>query len=206
MKLYGTLTSPFANKVRICAQILGLWENIDSIHVDLSNPGPTFCQLTPLRQIPVLMTADGGAILDSTVICLYLDGLAGGGRLLPLGEPARSQRLTIAALCNGLVEAAMGLRREDQRPPELRSERHAAKQLATIGRIMEHLASRTEELGAKADLATITLVAGLDWIALRHGQYRLLETQPVLTDWYARAHAAWVPALAQGAFKSLAGK
>lgn len=49
MKLYGTRTSPFANKVRISAQTLGLWGQIDSVNVDLAGPGATFCQLTPLR-------------------------------------------------------------------------------------------------------------------------------------------------------------
>jgi glutathione S-transferase len=33
----------------------------------------------PLRKIPALITDDGETIVDSTVICEYLDALAGGG-------------------------------------------------------------------------------------------------------------------------------
>jgi glutathione S-transferase len=37
----------------------------------------------PLRKIPALVTDDGPTIYDSTVICEYLDDLAGGGIIIP---------------------------------------------------------------------------------------------------------------------------
>jgi glutathione S-transferase len=180
--LYGTATSPYVNKVRIAMQILGLWDACRSIQVDMSTPSPAFCAVTPLRQIPVLVDSDGVAITDSTIICLHLDMRAGGAQLLPIAPPARARRLALAALCNGLIDAGAGLRREMLRSAPHHSGTVAAHHLARMERVMDHLAQNTDALGPDPDLATITLVAGLEWIELRHASQRLTQARPALPE------------------------
>lgn len=200
LTLFGTTTSPFANKVRISAQILGLWPRIRSVGVDLAAPGSGLRAVAPLQRIPVLVETDGSVIQDSTVICQHLDALAGGGQLLPTDGTARTRHLALAALAEGTIEAGALLRRENQRPRELQSEAMIEKHLATLGRVMDALTAQRERLGTSPDLAAITLVAGLDWIALRHGAYGLIDARPTLGDWLAHAHAQWVPAMPGDAF------
>ncbi|PZX42045.1 glutathione S-transferase [Roseinatronobacter thiooxidans] len=198
--LYGTTTSPYVNKVRITMQILGLWDACRSIGVDLNTPSPAFCAATPLRQIPVLVEADAGAITDSTIICLHLDRRAGGGQLLPKAEAARTRRLALAAVCNGLIDAGAGLRREMLRPAPYRSATVAAHHLARLERGMDHLADQIDALGPDPDLATITLVAALEWIELRHASHGLTQARPALAGWLEAVQHSWVPALPAGAF------
>jgi glutathione S-transferase len=61
----------------------------------------------PLGKIPALIAEDGVAIFDSRVIVEYLDGLAGGGRLIPSDLAARIRALTLQALADGIADAAL---------------------------------------------------------------------------------------------------
>ncbi len=198
--LYGTSTSPYVNKVRIAAQVLGLWKEIRTVGVDLSNPPSGFIAATPLRQMPVLTTRNGSAIFDSMIICLHLDACAGGGRLLPTAESDRTRDLALATLCNGLIDAGAGLRRENLRPEAQQSKAVAAGHLDRMNRAMDHLSDHAGMLSTGPDLTTITLVAALDWIALRHGSLGLTSARPALADWLAAARQSWVPPLPDGAF------
>jgi glutathione S-transferase len=71
--------------------------------------------------VPALVTDDGVTLYDSTVICEYLDSLAGGGILIPQSQPDRWRILANHALAQGLCEAAILIRYETWlRPEQLR--------------------------------------------------------------------------------------
>ena len=90
MKLHYAPQSPFARKVRAAAIELGIGGSIDLEYTEVvpGHPNRTFGQShNPLRKIPALALDDGTTIYDSTVICEYLDNLAGGGVIIPQHTP-----------------------------------------------------------------------------------------------------------------------
>ena len=87
MKLYATVNSPVARKVRATAIETGLRERIAFVE---ANPWAADSQLgmfNPLGKVPTLVTDDGGVLFGSPVFCEYLDGLHVAPRLFPRGRP-----------------------------------------------------------------------------------------------------------------------
>ena len=121
MQLIYAAASPFARKVRVLAAETGLLDRIELLDTAVM---PTTLNervnaLNPLGKIPVLLTDDDEALYDSRVICEYLDTLHAGAKLLPSGA-ARWQVLRLAALADGLMDAALLARYErGVRPAEL---------------------------------------------------------------------------------------
>jgi glutathione S-transferase len=92
MKLLYAPQSPFARKVRAAAIELNLDERIELEYAEVipGRPNVDYAQsANPLRKIPALITDEREIIFDSTVICAYLDSLAGGGILIPRDGPRR---------------------------------------------------------------------------------------------------------------------
>jgi glutathione S-transferase len=121
MKLFYAPQSPFARKVRAAAIELGLSDQIVLEYTEVvpGKPNEGFArQFNPLRKIPALLTGDGETIFDSTVICEYLDQLAGGGILIPRASPSRWRVLTQHAVAQGVCESVISIRYETWLRPE----------------------------------------------------------------------------------------
>ena len=88
MKLRHAAASPFARKVMVAAHELGLVDRIELMPTSVSpiqaNDG--LAAENPLMKVPSLVTDDGQTLLDSPVICEYLNDLAGGCKLFPPPE------------------------------------------------------------------------------------------------------------------------
>lgn len=91
MKLTFSPASPFARKVRICAIELGLIDKIELVPATVApgTPNEAYAHdISPLRKLPALILDDGSVLVDSFVICEYLDHLA-GNKLIPASGAAR---------------------------------------------------------------------------------------------------------------------
>ncbi len=104
--------SPYARKVRIAADILGLADRIAIKAVDFADPADDIRTQNPLGKIPTLVLEDGSSFYDSRVIAEYLDHLAGGGVLFPSAPERRFAALRLQALGDGINDAALLLRYE----------------------------------------------------------------------------------------------
>ena len=94
MKLYFSQTSPYARKVRLAAERLGLTDRIELVPA-VTTPiaeDAGLAAVSPLAKIPALVLDDGTALFDSRVILEYLDHLS-GGRLVPASGPERWRAL-----------------------------------------------------------------------------------------------------------------
>jgi glutathione S-transferase len=114
MKLIGSHTSPFARKARIVLAEKRI--DYEFVTTDVHAPDSPVPNYNPLGKIPVLITDDGAAIYDSSVIVEYLDTVSPVGSLIP--EPGR-QRIQVKrweALCDGLLDAAVLVVLEKRRP------------------------------------------------------------------------------------------
>jgi glutathione S-transferase len=99
--------SPFGRKVVIAANVLGLDGDVTIQRADTTDPADTMRRQNPLGKIPILILEDGTTLFDSRVIVDYLDHRAGGGRIIPAEPAARFAALTLQALCDGLMDAAL---------------------------------------------------------------------------------------------------
>jgi len=105
MKLCFSPTSPYVRKVMVTAIEKGLDSKIEKLTVAAS-PG----------KVPCLITDDGRALLDSPVICSYIDSLKAPA-LRPTGA-AQFDDMTLEALADGLLDAGILLRYESTLRPE----------------------------------------------------------------------------------------
>src|SRR5262245_48871175 len=72
MKLYFSKTSPYARKVRVAIEELGLGELVEEVVADPFNPSPELLAANPLSKVPTLVTDRGEALPDSQLILDYL--------------------------------------------------------------------------------------------------------------------------------------
>jgi len=104
--LRSSPTSPFGRKIKIAIAELGLEKRIEVVPADTNDPAESLRRQNPLGKVPTLVFEDGSTLFDSRVIAEYLDQLAGGGRLFPVGE-ARFAQLRLQALADGICDAGL---------------------------------------------------------------------------------------------------
>jgi glutathione S-transferase len=190
MKLYYAPQSPFARKVRAAAIELGLAENLELEYAEVvpGRPNPGFAQsLNPLRKIPALITDTGETLYDSTVICEYLDALAGGRILIPR-EPSRRWRvLTNHALAQGMCESIILIRYETWlRPEPLRWSVWADDQWDKIHTGLGWFEANDKELSDPVNLAHLALGSLLGYIDFRWPDDGWKHRFPKVSSWFAR--------------------
>jgi len=159
-----------------------------------ADPEDSLRRQNPLGKMPTLILDDGTAMFDSRVILDYLDRLAGGGRLIPEAGEARYRALTLAALADGVIDAALLITYEGRyRDEAQRSERWLSHQRDKIVRALDRLAADPPPV-EPVTIGTIGIACAfgyLDWRKALDWRARY----PALVGWHARFAAA-VPAFA----------
>ena len=169
MQLIYAAASPFARKVRVLAHEAGLLERIELLDTAVlpTTLNEQVNARNPLGKIPVLLTDDGEALYDSRVICEYLDTLHQGRKVLPEGA-ARWQVLRLAALADGLMDAALLARYErGVRPAELQWSAWLDGQLGKVQRALAELERQVGQLQGPLDLAQIGVACALGYLDFR---------------------------------------
>jgi glutathione S-transferase len=122
----------------------------------------------PLRKIPALVTDDGATIYDSTVICEYLDDLAGGGIIVPREASRRWRVLTNHALAQGLCDSVILIRYETWlRPEALRWSSWIDEHWDKIYSGLAWFDQNNTELGEPVNIAHLALGSLLGYIDFR---------------------------------------
>ncbi|WP_018408605.1 glutathione S-transferase family protein [Methylocystis rosea] len=184
--------SPYARKIRIAAELLGLSDRIEIAAADAADPADSLRCQNPLGKIPTLILEDGSALYDSRVIAEYLDHLAGGGRIIPTESTARFAALRLQALGDGINDAALLIRYETfNRPEDLRYDEAIALQQGKIDRALGALDAAPP--AGSVDIGHIAVACALGYLDLRFsGAWR--ENHQRLVSWltkFARAVPAF---------------
>jgi glutathione S-transferase len=184
--------SPYARKIRIAAELLGLNERIEIVAASTTDPGDTLRQQNPLGKIPTLILEDGSALYDSRVIADYLDHL-GGGKLIPDDPARRFEVLRLQALGDGINDAALLIRYETAtRRAELRDQDAIDLQRGKIDRALASLESAPPS--GPVTIGQIAVACALGYLDLRfEGAWR--ARCPKLVAWLAEFEKQ-VPAFA----------
>lgn len=193
MKLLSSPMSPYGRKVKIALAMKGLKKEVEVVTVDTNIPNNPEIKPNPLAKIPALVLNDGMSIYDSHVICEYLDGLAPSPVLFPKGGTERFRTLTLGALGDGILDAALLLVYEKRFRPE--EKWHAPWQERQQGKIdgaLDHLEQVPPAWSASPDYGHLTLACALGYLDFRHeGRWR--AGRPKLVAWLDKFAAA-VPA------------
>ena len=110
MKLIGSLASPYVRKVRIVMAEKRLDYQLELEDVWSSDH---ILACNPLGKVPCLVMEGGEAVFDSRVIVEYVDTLSPVGKLIPDRGRERAEVRTWEALGDGLLDAAILARLEN---------------------------------------------------------------------------------------------
>lgn len=207
MKLHWSPSAPFVRKVMVAAHALGLADRIDCVR---SRVGPARLNAelmadNPLNKVPTLVLADGTILYDSRVICDYLDGLAGGGLLVPAEPAARCQALRWQCLADGLVDVAILLRDEHFRGEGHRSTAHLAAYAAKMRACLDAMEAEAGALDAAGlNVGSIAIGVALGYLDFRASDLAWRDGRPRLAAW-ERAFAEQ-PAMRAAPFVDEGGK
>ena len=193
LTLRSSPASPFGRKVKLVAYRLGLMDRIEVVNADTADPSDSLRAQNPLGKIPALILDDGQVLYDSRVIVDYLDHLAGGGGVIPLDPAQRFPALTMQALADGVMDAALLQVYEKRwREDGLRSERWTSHQADKVARGLA--AFEASDLSGPLHIGHIALACALGYLDLRFGgDWR--QTHPALVRWldgFAAANPAFV--------------
>ena len=194
MKLLSSLLSPYVRKVRIAAAMKGLSDRIELVPIDTNVPdNPAINRANPLAKVPALVV-DGLAIYDSHVICEYLDAEAPAPLLFPKDAAARIKTLTLGALGDGILDAALLLVYEQRfRPQEKWHEPWQQRQQGKVDRALDALEQNPPTWAQSPDYGHLTLACALGYLDFRHqGHWR--SGHPKMVAWldaFARAVPAF---------------
>ena len=184
MKLLFSPASPYARKVRICTQELGI--ALEEVVVG-ANPAaaadPVLAAANPLAKIPTLVLDDGRAIYDSRVIVDYLDSLTDRA-LAPRSGDARWAALVEQAAADGILDAALLSRYElFMRPEAMRWPEWLAGQSGKIERALDLFEGSVRE-AANPGLGDICVACALGYLDLRFPNNGWRKTHPRLEAFF----------------------
>lgn len=185
MKLHWSPKSPYVRKVMVCAHELGLVPQLELVRsvAAMLQPNEQLMQDNPLSKIPTLVLDDGRVLLDSVVICEYLNALAQGPLFPPQGE-AKWQALRWHALADGLLDALILWRNERERAAPLPALLQAfeRKTAATLG-LFEREAGALE--AAPFGIGQVTVGCALGYLDYRFDAFGWRTRAPRLAAWCA---------------------
>jgi glutathione S-transferase len=171
----------------IAAHELGLADQIERRRtvVQMSQPNRDLLADNPLSKIPTLVLEDGTVLIDSSVICEYLDALAGGGRIVPTAGRERWLALSRHALATGLLDILILWRNERDKPEARQTpawlDAFRLKTEAALGKFdRDFPAIDAEPFG----IAQIALGCCLSYLDFRFADLDWRPGHPRLTAWH----------------------
>lgn len=194
MRLYVTLTSPYARLARIVVVEKGLENRVEIVVAKTRTPGSPYYQINPSGRVPYLVDDAGVGMEDSQHICAYRDSLDGTPRL---HDPRRDfdwayRRLEASArsLCDGISVWV----REMARPENERSPSVLAHEVARAARMADLFESSVSDplMQGAPNMAQLILAVTLD-SARKRGPGDLTTGRPRLAAWMR--HMAELPAM-----------
>jgi glutathione S-transferase len=180
MKLRFGSTSPFVRKVLVTAIETGQDAEIERVKTNTADP--ELARHNPLNKIPALELEDGAVLIDSAVICEFLDSRK-GGKLFPK-DATRWPTLSRMALCDGIMDAAILRRYESQRPETLRSIEWDNRQKTKVDQALAALEKEAASFGDRADIGTLTVAIMLDYLDFRFAHEAWRDAHPNLAKWH----------------------
>ncbi|HEX2829593.1 MAG TPA: glutathione S-transferase family protein [Burkholderiales bacterium] len=186
MKLHYSPASPFARKAWVTAIECGFGDRLELAATNPHESTPALVAANPFSKVPALELDDGEIVIESLLICEYLDDMAGGGIVFPKDRAERLAMLRRHAVANGLMEVSVLRRVESLRARDPDRDKNIARQAAIGKRVLNRLEADAGSLGDARDLANLSLAIALDYLDFRFASDAWRESRPKLAAWHDR--------------------
>lgn len=183
MKLFYSANSPFVRKVMACAIARGIEGQIETLPANPHQSPAGLLAANPLSKVPCLIADDGTAVFDSPVICEFLDSFGSAAPMFPPPGPARWRALTLQALADGILDAALIRRGLAGEAPDAVRQAVSARQKAAMDRALDVLERAVPQQGL--DIGTIAAACALGYLDLRFPADDWRAGRPALAAWCA---------------------
>ncbi|MDO8288367.1 MAG: glutathione S-transferase N-terminal domain-containing protein [Parvibaculum sp.] len=186
MQLFSSPTSPFVRKIRVLIREKGATDKVrETVVAALSDPAELHAA-NPLGQVPALLLDNGRQIINSPLICQFLDEELGGHKLIPpFGEPHWDD-MRLQTIGDGIAEAAVSLSFEGMRPEEQRSPVWTGRWQRAVSRSLDLLEEEAAGLEGDLTLGRIAVACALGYLDFRHDYLGWRNGRPTLTAWYEK--------------------
>lgn len=180
MQLYLTYSSPFARNVRIVVHEHKLQSCVTEHFAHPFHNREELTSSNPLGKVPCLSLDNGTTIMDSEVICAYLDKQLGDGRLSKALDEDWDLK-TFCSASSGLMEVLVLRQVEKIREREgLVSDFWWQRYNRAIDRTLNFFESKVAQFPNALSLLHISLGSALSYLDFRHEDFDWRSERPQL--------------------------
>ena len=183
MKLFYSPNSPFARKCRVAVIEKALEHRVELISVMPSDNPPELLEVNPLGTVPALLISSGRTLCESPVICEYMDNVTGSNILFPNEKNPRFEALSLAALADGIMDAAVACVMEGRRPEEKRYPAWVERKEKAIMRTIAELAKYEFNEKLRFNIGSLNTAVALSYVKFRLPHLDWENKYQSLTDW-----------------------
>ncbi len=185
VKLYITLTSPYARLARIVVLEKELGDKVEQIIAKTRQVDSPYYQVNPSGRVPCLILSDGTRLEESQLVCSYLDHLDAP----PLFEPPTGtvglQVRRLEAMARSLMDGVSVWIREGFRPVDERSPSIVGHEQARAARLIDVWENEIIDSAMQGDLnnmAQLTLITALQ-LEQWNPEFKWRKGHPRLVEW-----------------------
>ncbi|HEY4134955.1 MAG TPA: glutathione S-transferase family protein [Alphaproteobacteria bacterium] len=194
MKLFSSPASPYVRMVEAVSILKGLDQKIEKLRA--REAGVDLGALNPLNKIPTLTTDDGETLIESALICQYLDEIGQGPKLYGADPAARRRMLQLEALGHGVLDAAVACRMEvREHTPDKQSAPWIERQQKKLDLGFAAIETALDKIGPTLGVPHVTYACMLFFVDHHKVFESWRDKHPKLAAWYADVRKQ--PALAK---------
>lgn len=162
---------------------IGIQDSVEMIEAHPFNNDEVFLEANPLGKVPCLVDS-GESIVDSEVICDYLDANTTGGELFNLIY-ADWRLKSLYSVCSGLMDTLVARRIEFMREKDgLKSDFWWQRFEASIARVLAYIQTKLDIIPADFSILHINLMSALAYLDFRHQDIDWRSDYPQLAEFY----------------------
>ena len=186
MKLYFSQNSPYARRPRLVVHEADLEDLVEEVDLTprAENAAVLFAN-GPGGKVPALMTNTGAFIVESLLICRYLDDLS-GNKLSSTAPNIRDKALQLEGMASVLMDTLYFRTHEDRREEVHQVATIKAKDLKVTFAAYDALNDAVSNFGDTINLGLLTTVAALGSADWRHPSDNWRAGRTALADWFER--------------------
>jgi len=169
VKLYYSPTSPYARKCRALIIEKSLERKIELVEcMPLDDPAELQA-VNPLGKVPALQRERAPALIDSPLICEYIDTLS-EENWIPRNGESRILVMRQQAMADGLMDLTIGRRIELSREDALKWDYWVGRWEAGISRTLAQLDADRSQFERSVDMGALSVAVALCYLDLRYAE------------------------------------
>ena len=185
MKLYVSATSPYARKCRALIIEKALTSRIQVVETSPLDDPEALLAINPLGKVPALERDRAPALVDSPLICEFIDGL-NDDRWIPERGESRTLVLRQQALADGLIDLTIGRRIERSREEAKVWDFWIERWQNGVRRTLARLDEERVQYERSVDLGALSIAVALLYLDLRYPELEWRSQYPELAGFVSR--------------------